>query len=117
MIRDRMVSRVVSEETDLEKISKDFRDSLLARTKVHDDKNDLLSSSEAFRKSNIYSSNKDINLERDSVLSRDSNLSKNKNEVSSDSEKSGEKFRELNVSKNTSFDSNLLRDSAPFRKK
>ena len=78
LIRDRLVAKLVTNETDLEKISGDFRKSMLARAKIQDDKNNLMRSGEAFRKNLIAkNSPKESNIEKDSEQVRRANISKN----------------------------------------
>ena len=118
IIRDKLIANFVTNETDLEKISEDFRKSLLARAKIQKSLSDLSVNSETFRK-NLLSKNleKKTNLESDSDAFRKSNISKNANNISSQQnlESINKAVRDINVSKNNTKDQDLLRDSEEIR--
>ena len=118
IIRDRLIAKIVTEETDLEKISADFRNSLLARAKIQEDRNKLVRNSDAYRKTNLAKNTlKETDLERDSNFARDNNISKNKPNPSlrGDIEENSEFYKKNNISKNSPKDQDLLRDSDVFR--
>ncbi len=118
IIRDRLIAKIITNETDLEKISSNFRNSLLARAKIQDDRAKLMEDGDLFRKQmiskNVPSSN---NIEKDSGLIRTSNVSKNKpNPSAEDSiEKNSPTFRGMNISKNVPKKQDLLIDSEQAR--
>ena len=118
LIRDNMIAKIIVDETNLDKISEDFRKSMLAREKIQEDRNKLLRASDSFRDTNISKNNlKDTSLEKDSIISRENNVSKNKVNPSifKNVEDDNKKYQELNKSKNISKDQDLLRDSIEYR--
>jgi len=118
IIRDRLVAKIVTEETDLEKISADFRNSLLARAKIQEDRNKLVRTADSYRQTNLAKNTaKDTDLEKDSNFARTNNTSKNKANPSltGSIDKNSDAFKVNNVSKNVSKDQDLLRDSEDFR--
>ena len=119
IIRDKLIAKIVTEETSLEKISEDFRNSMIARAKIHEDKDRLLRDGDSFRKNLISKNNQNIgDLEKDSNKSRQSNLAKNKinPSYSKDIESDNKSFRENSISKNITKEQDLLSDSNLFRK-
>jgi len=118
IIRDRLIAKIITDETDLEKISVDFRNSMLARAKFQDDRERLMRDGDSFRK-NLISKNSpnSSDIEKDSELIRRNNISKNKpNPSLADSiDDNSPTFRGNNISKNTPKEQDLLRDSESFR--
>jgi hypothetical protein len=118
LIRDRLIAKLVDNETDLEKISTDFRNSMLARAKIQDDKVNLMRSGEVFRK-NLISKNspKSSDIEKDSAQIRNDNVAKNNTNLSftDNIDKNSTSFREGAIAKNPSKDQDLLHDSESFR--
>jgi hypothetical protein len=118
IIRDRLIAKLVDNETDLEKISADFRKSMLARAKIQDDRGDLMRSGEAFRKKLISkNSPKSSDIEKDSEQSRMANVAKNNPNLSINDtiDRNNDSFRESAVAKNSSKEQDLLHDSEAFR--
>ncbi len=118
IIRDRLIAKIVTDETDLEKISADFRNSMLARAKIQDDRDKLMRDGDAFRK-NLIAKNSPTSsdIEKDSELIRRNNITKNKPNPSltDNIDKNSPTFRENSLSKNSTKDQDLLRDSESFR--
>jgi len=118
LIRDRQISKLIEGQRDVDKQADDFRKSLLARNKIHEDNEKLLRDSESFRE-NLLSKNNPIssNVEKDSEFIRNNNLSKNRINLSSSddmSEKSSS-YRAKNSSRNVDKEQDLLKYSEEIR--
>jgi len=117
-IRDALIAKLVKDNVSLEKISEDTRNSLLARNKIIQDTEDLLSGSYGIRKDNLSKNNvNEGDLFKDSQDVRENNVSKNVKDLSNqvDLDSNAEQFRNNNISKNNTSSTDLLESSKDFR--
>jgi len=118
-IRNTLLAKQVSEHSDLEKISENFRKSILAREKMHQGTENLLKQSEEIRK-NATAKNldSDFDLMKESESIRRQSLAKNKTQSyfkDREEDKSGT-YRENQTAKNVKSEADLEDISKEYRK-
>ena len=113
-IRDALIVKLISNNIDLEKISEDTRNSLLARNKIIQEANDLLNLSFPYRESLLLKNVIDGgDLLNDSNTIRRGNISKNVS-AAKNIDINNEEYRINNLSKNIQDVGDLLADSKEF---
>ena len=118
-IRNNQLAKIVEKAISLEEQSKEFRNSMVARNKLHEDIEHLLELSEQKRK-DLLSKNSfsQADLLLDSDSKRNDSLAKNKENPNFEKQmgESQDEFRLENLSKNASKEIDLEADSINFRK-
>jgi hypothetical protein len=118
-IRNEQMAKAVEKIFSLEEESEEFRKSLLARKKLHKDITDLLTLSEGRRKELLSKNTLSLSdLMKESELQRNKNIAKNKINPNLEKEinDNQNKYREQNLSNNSSKKQDLLSDSKDFIK-
>jgi len=118
-IRNNQLAKAIEKATSLEEQSEDFRNSMVARNKLHEDVDQLLDLSEQKRK-DLLSKNTSFSTDLlvDSEDKRNSSLSKNKENLNFEKQinENQDKYRIENLSKNPTKEQDLEKDSDAFRK-
>ena len=116
-IRDSQLAKAVEKQFSIEEQSDEFRKSLLARNKIHEEKENLLSLFENKRKE-LVGKNNDISedLLIASSFAREKNVSKNTTVQDVEIAERQDRFRVENLSRNFSKEIDLTDASSEYRK-